>query len=418
MSERGGRRHRVAITGLGLKAPGGLTVDEAMEALLSGKSAAETLPHLVEARSPVTFACRVPDFELSSYLGPREWRQMDRSAVLMAAATADAVRSAGLAETGQEDMGVAVGTGMAGLDVAAEVAPAHVDDPAGMPTYTVLRIMANSAAARVGLRLGAKKSCLTYATACASGATAIGESMEKIRSGELERVVAGGVDSALSPLVLGAFFRVGAVSRRNDDPGAASRPFDRDRDGFVMGEGAAMMVMERWESAEARGATILGEALGYASTSDAHHVVAPVQDGSSAAACMRLALADAGLAPAGIGHVNAHGTATVLNDRAEARGIAACFGDDMPPVTASKGVTGHLVGGAGAFEAVMGLVCAARGLVPPVANLGGGPDADLLDLVTGGPRRIPPAPVLSNSFGFGGHNACLVLAPAAWDRRP
>lgn len=408
-------RPRVAVTGLGVKTPAGLTVEEAMETLLAGKSTAATLPELVEGRSPVTFACRVPGFDPSAYVAVRESRQMDRAAVLMLAAAIDAVRAAGLAGAPGDELGVSVGIGAAGLDVAAEVVRDHGAEPGEMPVYTVLRIMANAPAARIGLRLGARKSCLTYSTACASGATAIGEAVRKIRDGELERVVAGGVDSAVSPLVLAAFSRVGALSQRNDDPAAASRPFDRDRDGFVMGEGAAALVLERWETAVARGAPILGEVLGYASTSDAHHIVAPVQDGSTAADCMRLALADAGLRPADVGHVNAHGTATVLNDRAEARGIAACFGDDMPPVTATKGVTGHLVGGAGAFEAAMGLVCAARGLVPPVANLGGGPDADLLDLVAGEPRRIAPAPVLSNSFGFGGHNACLVLAPAGWE---
>ncbi|WP_169952695.1 beta-ketoacyl synthase [Microbispora sp. H11081] len=407
-------RRRVAITGLGVKSPAGLTVDETVDTLLAAKSTAATLPELVEGRSPVTFACRVPHFDPSAYVTVRESRQMDRSAVLMLAAAVDAVRAAGLDDPAGDEMGVSVGIGAAGLDVAREVVLDHGGEPGEMPVYTVLRIMANAPAARIGLRLGARGPCLTYSTACASGATAIGEAAQKIRSGELERVVAGGVDSALSPLVLAAFSRIGALSQRGDDPSAASRPFDRDRDGFVMGEGAAAMVLERWDRAVARGAPILGEVLGYASTSDAHHIVAPVQDGSTAAACMRLALADAALQPAEIGHVNAHGTATVLNDRAEARGIAACFGGDMPPVTASKGVTGHLLGGAGAFEAVAALACASRGLVPPVANLGGGPDADLLDLVTAEPRRIAPAPVLSNSFGFGGHNACLVLAPLAW----
>jgi 3-oxoacyl-[acyl-carrier-protein] synthase II len=272
-------------------------------------------------------------------------------------------------------------------------------------------LMPNSTAARIAIRHGFHGPCLTFNAACASGAVAIGEAATAIRSGRIDRAVAGGVESLLAPFCIAVFARLGALSRRNHSPTEAGRPFDAERDGFVMGEGAAFLVLERADHAEARGVRVYGEVTGYATTTDAEHIVRPREDGSAVAAAMTGALASAGLDPTGVGHVNAHGSATVVNDRAEAAALRACFPAGTPPIAATKGVTGYLLGAGGAFEAAVALLCAGDGLVPPVANFTGGHDAEDLDIVVQEPRRIPRGPALSTSIGFGGHNAALVLAP-------
>ncbi|MGF7235303.1 MAG: beta-ketoacyl-[acyl-carrier-protein] synthase family protein [Frankia sp.] len=405
-------RPRVAVTGIGMKTPAGNRVDEAFATLLTGRSTAATVPALVDGEAPVTFGCVVPPFDPTDYLPRRELQKMDRAAQLAMAAAAEALADAGdLGSVARDRVGVAVGTGMAGLMAAADAAVDRRDGKA-LPAFLVPRIMANSPAARIAIHFQAQGPCLTYPTACASGSTAIGEATEKIRSGQVDMAVAGGADAPVDAGIVSSFHRLRALSTRNDAPRAASRPFDDDRDGFVMAEGATFLVLERWELAEARGARIYGEVAGYGSNCDAFHIVAPAPDGVLAARCMAAAIRDAGLAPEQIGHINAHGTSTVLNDRAEAIAVERCFGPKPPPITASKSVVGHMIGGAGAFEAAVGLLSARRGLVPPVANFAGGPDAELVDVVADVPRSIAVGPVLSNSFGFGGHNCCLVLVPA------
>jgi 3-oxoacyl-[acyl-carrier-protein] synthase II len=226
-------------------------------------------------------------------------------------------------------------------------------------------------------------------------------------------MLAGGTESSIVPVGIGGFCAMKAMSTRNDDPTHASRPFDKERDGFVMGEGAGVVVLEDLEHAKARGARIYAEFTGYGNTADAHHLTAPSPGGEGAAACMQLALDDAGLDPSAIGHVNAHGTSTPLNDAAEAEAIRKVFGDTPPPVTSTKGVTGHMIGAAGAAEAIACLLALQNGVVPPTANLERLGDDIALDVVSGSPRALAPKPALSNSFGFGGHNATLILAPAS-----
>ncbi|MER7673629.1 beta-ketoacyl-[acyl-carrier-protein] synthase family protein [Kitasatospora sp. NPDC096128] len=407
--------HRVAVTGIGVKCPAGTGVQEAYESVLKARPTAGVVDLLVERGVSVHIASLVPPFDVDAYLTRREARQIDRAATLLLCAASDAVAAAGLTDGGgppPERVGVQIGTGMGGLASMEQVTTDHWDSPGGLPVHTVPRTMANSAASRLALRYGFRGACTTYSSACASGTTAIGEAARRVRYGELDAAVAGGVDAPVTTVIVGAFAKMRAMSARNGEPALASRPFDADRDGFVMAEGAAVLVLESWDAALARGATILGEVAGYADNCDAFHIVAPIDDGEMAARCMQRAITDAGLVPADIGHVNAHGTSTVLNDRAEARAIERCFGAGTLPVTAMKGVTGHLIGGSGALEAALGLLCATRGEVPPIANLRSSPEADLVDLVRTAPRSIAPAPVLSNSFGFGGQNACLVLAPA------
>jgi 3-oxoacyl-[acyl-carrier-protein] synthase II len=269
----------------------------------------------------------------------------------------------------------------------------------------------NGSAGTIAMQFGWTGPNLCIATACAASANAIGEAARLVRDGSADVVLTGGTESCMTPTAISAFARMTALSARNDDPERASRPFDAARDGFVMGEGAAALVLERWDRATARGARIYGEVVGYGRNADAYHITAPSPGGEGAAACMQLALDDAQLTPSAISHVNAHGTSTPLNDAAEAEAIRKVFGDTPPPVTSTKGVTGHLIGAAGATEAVASLLALAHAAVPPTANFEHLGEDIALDVVAGAARDLPPAPVISNSFGFGGHNATLVFAP-------
>jgi 3-oxoacyl-[acyl-carrier-protein] synthase II len=270
--------------------------------------------------------------------------------------------------------------------------------------------MPSSAAAHLSLRFGFQGPCLTVSAACASGAAALAEGAELLRRGAADVVLAGGVDSLIGYGAMCCFIRLDAMSRNVGCPGLASRPFDADRDGFVMGEGAGFAVLQRLEDVSPSGPGPLGLILGHASTADAHHLVAPSPGGEGAVRCMTLALADAGVRPGDIAHVNAHGTSTVLNDRAEAAALRTVFGDSCPPVMAVKGSTGHMVGGSGAVEAIVSLISLRERVVPPVAGLRAvGPDIGL-DVVRDAPRPAGPGYALSNSFGFGGANTSLVLA--------
>ena len=270
-------------------------------------------------------------------------------------------------------------------------------------------MMPNASAALVALQYGFTGPNICVTTACAAGAHAIGEGMRMIRDGSCDVVVVGGTEAAITPLALAAFHRMGAVSGRKDDPTAASRPFDVDRDGFVMGEGAAILVLESMEHAEGRGASIKGELLGYGRNCDAHHITAPAPGGAGAVACMQLAIEDAGVSPADVGHINAHGTSTPLNDAAEAAAISKVFGDAIP-VVSTKGVTGHMIGAAGAVECVAAVLAAQNKLVPPIANHQRTDPEITVDVVYGEPRAIERTIAVSNSFGFGGHNATLVVS--------
>ena len=276
--------------------------------------------------------------------------------------------------------------------------------PTRVSPRLVPMMMANAAAAHIGMKHGWSGPNLCIATACAAGTHAIGEGSRLVRDGSADVVLAGGSEAAVTPVALAAFARMGALSTSG-----RSRPFDVARDGFVMGEGAAFLVLERWDLAVARGARIHGEVLGYGRNCDAYHITAPAPGGGGAVACMELALADAGLRPGDIGHVNAHGTSTPLNDAAEAEAVAKVFGESTPPVTSTKGAIGHLIGAAGAVEAVASLLALRHGLVPPTANHEVRDPNLLVDVVAGEPRAVEPRPVLSNSFGFGGHNATVVL---------
>jgi 3-oxoacyl-[acyl-carrier-protein] synthase II len=406
-------RPRVAVTGLGLKTPAGNDVATFWKTVLAGESMAANITSFDTSYLPVRFACQVKDFDPVEYLGPKEVRRVDRNAQLGFAAGIDAYRDAG--ETGADPARCAVvaGVGIGGLGTMEDQERMLLErGPLKVTPFLVPMMMPNATPAIVAMELGWTGPNICVATACAAGTHALGEGARLIRDGTADVVLAGGAEAVVVPIAIAAFARMGALSGRHDDPASASRPFDAARDGFVMGEGAAFLVLERLDRALARNAHIYGEVLGYGRNADAYHITAPSPGGSGATACMQLALEDAGLEPSAIGHVNAHGTSTPLNDASEAEAIGKVFNGSAPPVTSTKGVTGHLIAAAGAVEAVASILAVRNGMVPPTANHER-TDPDIsIDVIAGSPRQVR-GPVLSNSFGFGGHNATLVVGPVS-----
>jgi 3-oxoacyl-[acyl-carrier-protein] synthase II len=399
---------------MGVKTPAGTNLDSFWSTLIEARSAAAPIERFeMHPDLGVRFACEVRDFDPIPYLGPKEVRRTDRVTHLGMAAAADAVSQAGSLSADPARCGVVAGTGIGGVETLETQVSVHdARGPGRVSPFFVPMMMPNATAALVGMQHGWTGPNLTVVTACAAGTNAIGEAAHLIRHGVCDVILAGGAEASVTPVTMAAFARMGALSTRNDDPTAASRPFDASRDGFVMGEGAAFLVLEDWESAEARGATIYGEILGYGRNSDAHHITAPSPGGAGAAACMQLALDDAALAAQDIGHINAHGTSTPLNDASEAEAVAKVFGDSPPPITSTKGVTGHLIGAAGAAEAVATVLALSNRRVPPTANHEKVDEGVTVDVVAGSPLELTEArPAISNSFGFGGHNASVVIGP-------
>ncbi|WP_334144555.1 beta-ketoacyl-[acyl-carrier-protein] synthase family protein [Rhabdothermincola sp.] len=389
-----GDRRRVAVTGVGVVSPCGIGAEAFWDGLLGPAPEGER---------------RVHDFDPARYFdNPKEARRTDRFTQFALAAAAEALEQSGQPEAAPLRRGVWVGTGVGGLiTVEDQVVVRHEKGARRVSPFLVPMMMANAAAAAISMRYGWQGPCETTVTACAAGTHSIANGARLISSGRCDAVIAGSSEAAMTATGIAGFTNMTALSSSG-----VSRPFDRDRDGFVMAEGGAVLVLEEWESARRRGATILAEVLGSASTADAHHITAPSPGGSGAIACMQLALEDAGVDPSEVRHVNAHGTSTPLNDAAEAEAIAKLFGSPGPPVTSIKGVTGHSLGAAGALEAVSVVLSMVKELLPPTAGYEH-PDPALapIDIVHGEPRPWQPGPTLSNSFGFGGHNGCLVFGP-------
>ncbi|MEU6792141.1 beta-ketoacyl-[acyl-carrier-protein] synthase family protein [Nonomuraea wenchangensis] len=409
-------RARVAVTGLGVRTPAGAHPKELWDALLAGRSTARRITSFDTEGLGATFACEVTGLNVEGYLTPKQASRLDRVAQLAVCAAGDAMDDAtdgaGPVRTPPERQAVVTGSGFGGALTyeAGLLSGRHAGRGNPGPLHVPM-VMHNAMAAAISIRHRILGPSLSVATACASGAHAIAEAARLVRDGTADLAVAGGSEASITPSVLLAFERCRALSLRNDAPERASRPFDRDRDGFVLAEGAAFVVLENLRHALARGAHIYGELSGLGFSSDAHHITAPPEQGDGAARCMRAALADAGLTPGEIAHVNAHGSSTPLNDLAEARAINQVFGTVRVPVTSTKGVTGHAIGAAGAIEAVAAVLALNERAVPPTANLTVlDPQCDL-DVVTEA-RPMPAAPVMSNSFGFGGHNATLIFSPA------
>jgi 3-oxoacyl-[acyl-carrier-protein] synthase II len=400
----------VAVTGAGAKTPAGNSPGELWENLCAARPSAEVFCDDRLPPGTAALVCRVSGFEPAAYLTPAEVRRLDRSHALAIGAAADALGQCGeLPPPARRAVVCGIGLGAAAT-YEEQVSRLVGQGARGVSPLTIPMVMPSSVAAHLSLRFGFEGPCLTLSAACASGAAAIGEGVELLRRGAADVVLAGGVDSLVNYGAMCCFMRLDAMSRNVSCPGLASRPFDVDRDGFVMGEGGGFVVLQRLEDVAASGPEPLGLVLGHASTADAYHLVAPRPDGAGAVRCMELALADAGVGPGEVAHVNAHGTSTVLNDRAEAAALAELFAGSCPPVMGVKGSTGHMIAGSGAVEAIVSLISLRHRLVPPVAGLRTIDPGFDLDIVQGTPRPGPPGYALSNSFGFGGANTALVLA--------
>ncbi|MFI0218663.1 beta-ketoacyl-[acyl-carrier-protein] synthase family protein [Streptomyces lydicus] len=402
----------VAVTGLGLVTPAGVGVAATWHGLLSGESPAARDPALDGL--PVDFCCRVPGFDAAEHLGRRlSWR-LDRCAAMALVAAREAVADAGLGTDRWDPLrvGVVLGVGTASMErYEEEFAKLTSGRATEISPLAIPRSVPNMVAGEVGMDLRVRGPNLTVSTACASGATALGTARQLLLADACDVVVAGGSESLCSRIPAACFHQMGALSRRGDDPAGASRPFDADRDGFVLAEGAGMLVLERAEHARARGARVRSYLAGYGASCDAYHFTAPHPEGRGAAEALSAALGDAGLEAGDIGHVNAHGTSTVLNDRAEALALRQVF-RRPPPVTAVKGALGHAAGGAGAIEAACTVLTLQEQVVPPTANLRClDPDIEL-DVVSKVPRPVRMAAAVSNAFGFGGQNAVLVFRVA------
>src|SRR5581483_1438575 len=330
------------------------------------------------------------------------------------AAAVDALAQAGELGADPARIAVVAGTGVGGLiTLETEIMKYAAKGAMRVSPFLVPMMMSNATAAFIAIQHGFTGPNFSVVTACAAGANAIGEAARLIRAGDADVVIAGGSEASITPVGLAAFHRMGALSRRKDDPAHASRPFDADRDGFVMGEGAGFLVLESLDRARARGARVRALIAGYGRNTDAHHITAPSPGGDGAVRCMQLALEDAGLPTSAIGHINAHGTSTPLNDASEAEAVLKVFGGQAPPVTSVKGATGHLIGAAGAVEAIASVLAMEHEVVFPTANHEHlDPALGPIDVVHGAVRPLAAAPALSNSFGFGGHNASLVVVPA------
>lgn len=407
-------RKRVAITGVGCITPVGNTAQEAWESLLAGKSGAGPITLFDGSEHKTRFAAEAKGFDPVARFGAREARRMDRFTQFAMAATAEAVQNAGLKidASNRDRVGVVIGTGIGGigtiLEQAAMMNERGVDR---VSPFLIPMMIADSAPGMIAIRFGARGPNMALATACASGNNAIGEAAEMIRRGAADAMIAGGAEGALTPLAVAGMNVMGALSTRNDDPQRASRPFDKNRDGFLMGEGAGIVILESFESAKARGAEILAELSGYGASDDAFHISAPAENGAGAAISMRLALQDAGLSVDGIQYINAHGTSTTLNDKSETAAIKTVFGERAYsiPVSSTKSMTGHLLGASGAVEAVFSVLAIRAETIPPTINYET-PDSECdLDYVPNQPRAAALDHVMSNSFGFGGHNATLIF---------
>lgn len=398
----------IAVVAAGVKTPAGNTVSELWQSLCAGRPSAEVYDDERLPAGTATLVCRAREFDPTEYLTPTELRRLDRSHALAMGAAQDALGQCGQLPA-PERRAVACGVGFPGAATyEAQLTGLLAGGLRGMSPLTIPMIMPSSVSAQLAQRFDFRGPCVTVSAACASGAAAIAEGVELLRRGAADLVLAGGVDSLVGYSTMCGFLRLDAMSRHVSSPELASRPFDVDRDGFVMGEGAGFVVLTRLE--DAAPGTSLGLVRGHASTADAYHLVAPDPDGAGALRCMTLALVDAGITPADVVHVNAHGTSTILNDRTEAAALAAVFGDDCPPVTSVKGATGHMIAGSGAVEAIVTLMSIVERMVPPVAGLRAVDPTIRLDVVQGRPREIPDGMALSSSFGFGGANTVLVMS--------
>lgn len=407
-------KKRVAITGIGVISPVGIGKDSFWEALKAGRSGIGPVTRFATDGFPTRIAGEVKGFDPAAYMDKKDIKRMDRFAQYAVAASKMAVADAGLDLTREERerIGVVLGTGIGGTETFEEQHQILLErGPGRISPFFIPMMIANMGAAQIAIQLGLGGPNYTVVNACAASANALGAALRTIQWGEAEIVISGGAEASVTPMALGGFCAMKALSTRNEEPERASRPFDRLRDGFVLGEGAGVLVLEELEHARKRGARIYAELAGYGCTADAYHITAPAPDAEGAARAMRLALKDAGLASEDVAYINAHGTSTDLNDRLETEAIKKVFGPRAYAlaISSTKSMTGHLLGAAGAVELIATVLAVEEGVVPPTINYEHPDPACDLDYVPNAARRLDIEAALSNSLGFGGHNVTLAV---------
>jgi 3-oxoacyl-[acyl-carrier-protein] synthase II len=410
-------QRRVVVTGLGLVSPLGTGVEKNWQALLEGRSGIRKLTRFAADGFAARIAGEVPDFQAEDYIESKEIKKMDLFIQYAIGAATMAMDDSGLKidDESAETVGVIIGVGLCGIETIELTKEALLSGgPRKISPFFIPKVISNLAPGHVAIRYGAKGVNWTPTSACASGTHAIGEAFHLIRRGVQNAVIAGGAEAAITPLGVGGFAAMKALSTRNEEPEKASRPFDKDRDGFVIGEGSGILILEEREQARKRGAKIYAEVIGYAANGDAYHMTAPSPEGEGAARCMRLALKDAGITPTNVDYINAHGTSTEYNDANETTAIKAVFGEQAAKlaVSSTKSMTGHLLGAAGAVEGVYSALAIHHGMIPPTINYDNPDPACDLDYVPNKARKADIQVVLSNSFGFGGTNGCVIFRRA------
>ncbi|GAC1698505.1 MAG: beta-ketoacyl-ACP synthase II [Candidatus Limnocylindrales bacterium] len=414
--EENGARRRVVVTGLGMITPLGATVESSWAGLKAGKSGIRTITRFDTSDMEVTIAGEVHDFDPLLYMERKEAKRADRFAQFAVATAGQALKQAKLEIT--KDLapraGVIFGSGIGGVETLVDNIIAHDKDPRRVSPFMIPMMIMDMAAGEIAMKYGAKGPNFATVSACASSAHAIGEAADAIRRGQADVMLAGGSEAGVIKVAIGAFTAMHALSRRNDAPEKASRPFDKERDGFVFSEAAGCLVLEEREFALARGVTILGEVAGYGATADAYHITAPPEGAEGAVRAMRMALKDAGVGPERIDYVNAHGTSTQANDSAETSALKTVLGPRAAtvPISSTKSMTGHTLGAAGAIEAVICVLAMGEGILPPTINQEVADPACDLDYIPNVARAARADYALSNSMGFGGHNVALILKSA------
>jgi 3-oxoacyl-[acyl-carrier-protein] synthase II len=407
-------KRRVVVTGLGLVTALGNDLPSTWEALMKGESGADYIKKFDTKDFNVKFACEVKNFDAHDYIEKKEARRMGAFTHFAIAASDEAIRNSGLVidESNAERVGTYISSGIGDFwAIEREHEKLLKSGPGRVSPFFIVSAIVNLASGNVSIRHGAKGPNSATATACSAGSHAIGDSFKIIERGDADAMICGGAESAITPMSVAGFASMRAMSTRNDDPKSASRPFDAERDGFVIGEGAGILILEELEFAKKRGATILAEVVGYGMTSDAYHVTAPDETGSGPKRVMEMAIKDAGITPEQIDYINAHGTSTPYNDKTETFAIKQCFGDHAKKlaISSTKSMTGHALGAAGGIEAVFGVKAINENILPPTINYENpDPDCDL-DYIPNKAREAEVNYVLSNSFGFGGTNACLIF---------
>jgi len=408
-------KRRVVVTGIGTINPLANNVENSWANLISGKSGIDNITSFDTTNLPVKFAGEVKDFDANDYMGKQHARKLDRSAHLSIFAAEQALLDAGLDTKSRlgDEVGIVLGTGIGGIGATEDAVRIYdTRGPSRINPLAITQLMPNSSTGQVAIRFGIEGPSLTITTACAASANSVGEAKNLIERGVVDTVIAGGTESGTTPMTIGAFAQIRALSTNNESPKEACRPFDKNRDGFVMAEGSTILVLENEETAKKRGAKIYGYVDGYGSTTDAYHITAPSEGGEGAVRAMKKALEDAGVNKEEINYINAHGTSTPINDKNETMAIKSVFGENAKSITISstKSMTGHLLGGAGAFEAMVSLLVMQNNKVPPTINLTTADEECDLNYTPNVSIDLEVNKVMSNSFGFGGHNGVLVFS--------